>query len=148
MGKPKDTTPGEVERARIAAVERRRKLEEKYFAIKQTECPDLSCPVERKSDVTGLFWAKSRGEWLVQDQSKGNRTQRHFPPQGNTPEDIEHALLAAMKCLLFGSVESARPDHQSRPDEGEQHSIIDFAEPDDNTDLLCDASVVTSGVGT
>ena len=33
--KPKDSTPEEVERARLAAVESRRKLEEKYFVIKQ-----------------------------------------------------------------------------------------------------------------
>ena len=33
--KPGDTTPEEVERARLAAVESRRKLEEKYFTIKQ-----------------------------------------------------------------------------------------------------------------
>ena len=46
--KPKDSTPEEVERARLAAVESRRKLEEKYFIIKQIEGSDLSCPVERK----------------------------------------------------------------------------------------------------
>ena len=46
--KPKDSTPEEVERARSAAVESRRKLEEKYFIIKQIEGSDLSCPVERK----------------------------------------------------------------------------------------------------
>ena len=34
--KPKDSTPEEVERARLAAVESRRKLEEKYFTIKQS----------------------------------------------------------------------------------------------------------------
>ena len=34
--KPGDTTPEEVERARLAAVESRRKLEEKYFVIRQT----------------------------------------------------------------------------------------------------------------
>ena len=32
--KPKDSPPEEVERARLAAVESRRKLEEKYFTIK------------------------------------------------------------------------------------------------------------------
>ena len=37
--KPKDSTPEEVERARLAAVESRRKLEEKYFTIKQTRAP-------------------------------------------------------------------------------------------------------------
>ena len=46
--KPKDSTPEEVESARLAAVESRRKLEEKYFIIKQIEGSDLSCPVERK----------------------------------------------------------------------------------------------------
>ena len=34
--KPKDSTPEEVERARLAAVESRRKLEEKYFTIKRS----------------------------------------------------------------------------------------------------------------
>ena len=34
--KPKDSTPEEVERARLAALESRRKLEEKYFAIKES----------------------------------------------------------------------------------------------------------------
>ena len=68
--KPKDSTPEEVERARLAAVESRRKLEEKYVTIKKSEGPDLSCPVERKS-----------------------------PPQGDTPEDIENARLTAIKCL-------------------------------------------------
>ena len=46
--KPKDSTPEEIERARLTAVESRRKLEEKYFIIKQIEGSDLSCPVERK----------------------------------------------------------------------------------------------------
>ena len=34
--KPKDSTLEEVERARLAALESRRKLEEKYFAIKKS----------------------------------------------------------------------------------------------------------------
>ena len=34
--KPKDSTPEEVERARLAALESRRKLEEKYFAIQES----------------------------------------------------------------------------------------------------------------
>ena len=33
--KPKDSTPEEVERARLAALESCRKLEEKYFTMKQ-----------------------------------------------------------------------------------------------------------------
>ena len=37
--KPKDSTPEEVECARLAAVESRRKLEQKYFIIKQSEAP-------------------------------------------------------------------------------------------------------------
>ena len=37
--KPKDSTPEEVECARLAAVESRRKLEQKYFTIKQSEAP-------------------------------------------------------------------------------------------------------------
>ena len=40
--KPKDSTPEEVERARLAAVESRRKLEEKCFTIKQIAGPDSS----------------------------------------------------------------------------------------------------------
>ena len=39
---PKDSTPEEVERARLLAVESRRKLQEKYFTIKQIAGPDLS----------------------------------------------------------------------------------------------------------
>ena len=34
-----DSTPEEVECARLAAVESRRKLEQKYFTIKQSEAP-------------------------------------------------------------------------------------------------------------
>ena len=37
--KPKDSTPEEVERARLTAVESRRKLEHKYFTIKQSGAP-------------------------------------------------------------------------------------------------------------
>ena len=74
--KPKDSTPEEVERARLAALESRRKLEEKYFAVKQSEAPDLSCPAERKSGVRGVFWMKCCGEWRVQVRSKGNNIQR------------------------------------------------------------------------
>ena len=37
--KPKDSTPEEVERARLAAVESRRKLEENYLTIKQSWAP-------------------------------------------------------------------------------------------------------------
>ena len=53
--KPKDSTPEEVERARLAAVEGRRKLEEKYFTIKQSAGPDSSGPVERQSSVTDIL---------------------------------------------------------------------------------------------
>merc|ERR1712176_1339417 len=97
--KPKDSTPEEVERARLAAVESRRKLEEKHFTIKQSKGPDLSCPVERKSGVTGVGWIKRSGEWVVRAQREGNRIQRRFHPKGNTPKDIEHARLAAIECL-------------------------------------------------
>jgi len=97
--KPKDSTPEEVERARSAAVESRRRLEEKYFIVKQSEGPDLTCPVERKSRVTGVCWKKGSGEWKVCAKMKGNKIDRHFTPLGNTPEDIENARLAAIKCL-------------------------------------------------
>merc|ERR1712046_330641 len=96
--KPMDSTPEELERARLAAVESRRKLEEKYFIIKQSEGPDLSCPVERKSGVVGVTWIKWSCAWKVCAKRDGNRFQRVFP-KGNTPEDIEHARLAAIKCL-------------------------------------------------
>ena len=97
--KPKDSTPEEVERARLAAVESRRKLEEKYVTIKKSEGPDLSCPVERKSGVKGVCWLKGCCEWQVMAQREGNKIHRSFTPQGNTPEDIEHAHRAAIKCL-------------------------------------------------
>merc|ERR1712050_90830 len=75
--KPKDSTPEEVERARLAAVESRRELEKKYFTIKQSEVSDLSCLVERGSSVTGVRWLKNswlnRCAWLVRAQMKGNR---------------------------------------------------------------------------
>ena len=54
--KPKDTTPEEVERARLAAVVCRRKLEEKHFTIKEIKVPDLDV-VRPKSGVTGVSWA-------------------------------------------------------------------------------------------
>ena len=54
--KPKDTTPEEVERARLAAVVCRRKLEEKHFTIKESKVPDLDV-VRPKSGVTGVSWA-------------------------------------------------------------------------------------------
>merc|ERR1711933_283692 len=97
--KPKDTNPEEVERARVAAVESRRKLEERYFIIKQSEGPDLSCPVERKSDVVGVRWCKHRCAWLVRAQKKGDRIIRYIYSERNTPKDIEHARLIAIKCL-------------------------------------------------
>ena len=97
--KPKDSTPEEVERARLAAVESRRKLEEKYVTIKKSEGPDLSCPVERKSGVEGVCWLKGCCEWQVMAQREGNKIHRSFTPQGNTPEDIEHAHRAAIKCV-------------------------------------------------
>ena len=49
--KPKDSTPEEVERARLAAVESRRKLEEKYFTIKQTWAPLHLCAEQRTNSV-------------------------------------------------------------------------------------------------
>merc|ERR1712176_482502 len=97
--KPKDSTPEEVERARLAAVESRRKLEEKYFTIKQSEGPHLSCPVERESGEIGVCWRKHSCEWQVKASMKRKTIFRRFPPQGNTPEDIEHARLAAIECL-------------------------------------------------
>ena len=97
--KPKAYTPEEIERARLAAVESRRKLEEKYFNIEQSEGPDLSCPVERKSGVIGVTWAKGSRAWRVRAKREGHRIVRNFFPKGNTPEDVEHARLAAVKCL-------------------------------------------------
>ena len=51
--KPKDSTPEEVERARLDAVESRRKLEEIYFTIKQiaairvaTDCSGMEAPIQ------------------------------------------------------------------------------------------------------
>ena len=49
--KPKDSTPELVERARLAAVESRRKLEEKYFTIKQTWAPLHLCDEQRTNSV-------------------------------------------------------------------------------------------------
>ena len=97
--KPKDSTPEEVERARLAAIESRRKLEEKYFNIKQSEGPDLSCPVERKSGVKGVTWAPGSRAWCVHAKRQGHRIRRNFLPKGNTPEDIEHARLVAIEYL-------------------------------------------------
>ena len=97
--KPKDSTPEEVEHARLAAVESRRKLEEKHFTVMRSQGPHLSCPVDRASGVKGVHWAKSSGEWRVDALIKGNRIHQHFPPEGSTPEDIEHARLAAINVL-------------------------------------------------
>ena len=46
--KPKDSTLEEVERARLAAVESRRKLEEEFYTVEQSEDPDSSYPAERR----------------------------------------------------------------------------------------------------
>ena len=50
--KPKDFAPEEVERARLAAVESRRKLEEKYFTIKQSAGQIPASPVQQHSAAT------------------------------------------------------------------------------------------------
>ena len=50
--KPKDSTPEEVERARLAAVEGRHKLEEKYFTIKQSAGQIPASPVQQHSAAT------------------------------------------------------------------------------------------------
>merc|ERR1712232_646598 len=55
--------------------------------------------MERRSGVMGVTWQKIHCEWRVQAKRKGHKIHRHFTARTNTPEDIEHARLAAIKCL-------------------------------------------------
>jgi len=79
--KPKDDTAEEIERALLAAVECRRRLELEHGNIR----------------VQGVTWDKYLGEWRVSTQVKGKHIHERFTPKDETPEEVERARRAAVE---------------------------------------------------
>ena len=89
---PKDSTPEEVERARLAAVESCRKLEEKYVTIKQSEGPE-SAPVLRRRNKSGTPPSK--------DVRSRSRLKHPDLRKNHDASKLSAALCPTKKHILF-----------------------------------------------
>jgi len=96
--KPKDDTAEDIERARLAAVECRRRLELEHYDIHVQQVPDPSQLKKLDSGVTGVVWNAHGEHWHVQIVIGGKKVNRRFRPKDSTPEEIEVARLAAVAC--------------------------------------------------
>jgi len=94
--RPKDNTPDEIERARLAAVERRRTLEHEHGV--HEEAQHTSQLVEHDSGILGVTWSRFESQWHVQIALNGKKVNRRFRPKDDTLEEIERARLAAVQC--------------------------------------------------
>jgi len=95
--KPKDETPAEVEKARLAAVEWRRESEMKYFDVAISKVAEISELVERTSGVKGITWESHLCQWRARVHCNGKECNHRFRPADSTPEGVDRARLAAVK---------------------------------------------------
>ncbi|CAK0855210.1 unnamed protein product [Prorocentrum cordatum] len=91
--RPKDGSPEEVERARLAAAQALRRLEEEDRAL-----------APRQSGVKYIHWVSKKQTWCVRylmknGPDKGTRKQPTFRPKDGSPEEVERARLAAVQAL-------------------------------------------------
>ncbi|CAK0822837.1 unnamed protein product [Prorocentrum cordatum] len=100
--RPKDESPEEVERARLAAVEALRRLEEEDRAPGPVSSGQHSA--ERQSGVEYIHWNRTRQAWSVDyhmqsGKNQGTTKQLTFRPKDESPEEVERARLAAVEAL-------------------------------------------------
>jgi len=94
---PKDDTPEEVERARLAAVERRREVEAEHREVVVREDVQ-ACNVEmQESGVPGITWRRFSHCWQAHILMLGKNVAKRFTPKDLSPEAIETALLLAIQ---------------------------------------------------
>ncbi|CAK0861064.1 unnamed protein product [Prorocentrum cordatum] len=98
---PKDGSPEEVERARLAAVEALRGLQEEDRALGPISSGRQA---ERQSGVKHINWDKHSAVWRIQykmenGQARGTWKQPAFRPKGESSEEVERARLAAVEAL-------------------------------------------------
>mmetsp|Transcript_104248 Transcript_104248/g.290398 ORF Transcript_104248/g.290398 Transcript_104248/m.290398 type:complete len:313 (-) Transcript_104248:130-1068(-) len=91
--RPGDATPGAIELARLAAVERRRELELRYYQVETCEAPPPGRLAERDGGSGGAGQASREGEQHVQSPLSGGRAAWSLRPRDGTPEEIKWAHL-------------------------------------------------------
>ncbi|CAK0798744.1 unnamed protein product, partial [Prorocentrum cordatum] len=97
---PKDESPEEVERARRAAVEALRRLEEED-QLGRARARDRA---EHQSGEEHIVWEKGRKAWRVyfmieNGPDKGRQKTPCFRPRDESPEEVEQARRAAVEAL-------------------------------------------------
>mmetsp|Transcript_12674 Transcript_12674/g.40537 ORF Transcript_12674/g.40537 Transcript_12674/m.40537 type:complete len:467 (+) Transcript_12674:195-1595(+) len=96
--RPKDDTPEEVERARLAALECRRNLMLKLgIQIEEREVVNPDKIPRQTSNVRGVTWDCHGCHWRAKPYVNGRQLHKSFKPTDYTPEAIEVARLAAVK---------------------------------------------------
>mmetsp|Transcript_61576 Transcript_61576/g.190750 ORF Transcript_61576/g.190750 Transcript_61576/m.190750 type:complete len:124 (+) Transcript_61576:3-374(+) len=96
--RPRDNTPEEVERARLAAVERRRELEAEHREVVVRNDEHLDGMEKKDSGVRGIWWNKFGRFWSAEvNNVEGKRFQQQFRPTDFTAEAIEVARLLAVQ---------------------------------------------------
>ncbi|CAK0881617.1 unnamed protein product [Prorocentrum cordatum] len=99
---PYDESPEEVERARLAAVEALRRLEEEDRVGRISSGRHSAV---RQSGVKHILWDKGSAVWRIQytmqnGPDQGRRKRPLFRPKDDSPEEVEQARLAAVEALL------------------------------------------------
>mmetsp|Transcript_61573 Transcript_61573/g.190740 ORF Transcript_61573/g.190740 Transcript_61573/m.190740 type:complete len:126 (+) Transcript_61573:3-380(+) len=98
--RPRDNTPEEVERARLAAVERRRELEAERLATLEVVVREDARPCEedqKDSGVRGVYWRKLERCWTAMIMLLGKMVQKRFKPADFSSEAIEAARVLAIQ---------------------------------------------------
>ncbi|CAK0798748.1 unnamed protein product, partial [Prorocentrum cordatum] len=98
---PKDESPEEVERARRAAVEALRRLEEED---QLGRARGGNPRAERQSGVQNVHWHTGRETWRLRYRikngpDKGRQKTPSFRPKDESPEEVERARRAAVEAL-------------------------------------------------
>lgn len=129
--RPKDDTPEEIERARLAAMECRRNLELKHG---KDDGHEAARP-EQPGSVQTVSWNASRKAWWVRTNLAGKTFHGgFFRPKDDTPEEIERARLAAMECRRKLELKHSRDDpHEAWRCQGHSSSttLLSLGSPGD-----------------
>ncbi|CAK0840687.1 unnamed protein product, partial [Prorocentrum cordatum] len=97
--RPKDESPEEVERARLAAGE------DQLGELRRARAPSgRSGSAEHQSGIKHIVWHKTRQAWHLRDTirngpDKGGVMQPQFRPKDQSPEEVERARLVAVEAL-------------------------------------------------
>jgi len=93
----KDDTPEEIERARLAAVERRREMEAEHLEVVTRRDAQPWSVETKESGVAGVTWRRFEGCWVARIQRLGKTQLKRFKPEDFSPEAVESARLLAVK---------------------------------------------------